>query len=151
MVYSLLKKATVRHVEETRRLIDQLTDQAILSEPVVTGRPLGEVILHMIRSLEYYSRGLATGVWEALPYKLETYHSAKSIKALYEDVVKRVAGHIEVIPANSLDEKSDEFNRPATRGEILLEMLEHSIQHRGQVLVYYRLLDIEPAKIPYII
>ncbi|MHA2299092.1 MAG: DinB family protein [Candidatus Hodarchaeales archaeon] len=151
MIHGFLNNAIARHVEETRLLINQLTDQAISSEPVQTGRPLGEIVLHIIRSLEFYSRGLATDVWEALPYTLETYRSAQSIKMLYDEVLKRVADYLESLPATTLDDDVEKFNRTATKAEILLEMLEHGIQHRGQILVYYRLLGIEPAKIQYIV
>ncbi|MHA2462691.1 MAG: DinB family protein [Candidatus Thorarchaeota archaeon] len=34
---------------------------------------------------------------------------------------------------------------------MLLELIEHSIHHRGQITVYYRLLGIKPAHIPYIL
>ena len=48
-VHRFLTSAIERHFEETKLLIDQLVDQDILSEPVQTGRPLGEIVLHMIR------------------------------------------------------------------------------------------------------
>ncbi|UCE14504.1 MAG: hypothetical protein JSV04_04830, partial [Candidatus Heimdallarchaeota archaeon] len=59
-VYGLLTSAVERHFEETKLLIDQLTDQVIINEPVQTGRSLGEIVLHLIRSIEYYLGGLVT-------------------------------------------------------------------------------------------
>jgi uncharacterized damage-inducible protein DinB len=132
-------------------LINQLKDEIILNEPVDSGRPFGEIVLHMIRSIEFYSRGLATGQWEPLPYDLKTYETSQKIKTLYEDTVQKARDHIKKLPLSELEETIKDFNRPATKIEILLEMLEHNIQHRGQVLVYLRLLGIKPAKIPYIV
>lgn len=150
-VYRILKSAIERHFEETKLLIDQLTDQILLDEPVRSGRPLGEVVLHMIRSFEYYSRGLTTDHWEPLSYNLTTYSSALEIKNLYEDVINKTKIYLNEISSNTLNDVLEDFNRPVTRTEVLLEMLEHSIQHRGQILVYFRLLGLEPAKIPYIV
>ena len=150
-VYKLLTTAAERHFEETKLLIEQLDNQNIISEPVQTGRPLGEIVLHMIRSLEFYSRGLATNHWEPLTYNLTDYGSAQDVSNLYNDVVKKALAHLKQISPVDLNNNLKNFNRSATKAEILLEMLEHSIQHRGQLLVYLRLLDVEPAKIPYIV
>lgn len=150
-VYRFLSSAIERHFEETKLLIDQLVDQDILSEPVQTGRPLGEIVLHIIRSLEFYLRGLTTNHWEPLPYNLSDYRSAQDISNLYNAVVNKAMTHLKQISPAGLNDILENFNRSATKAEILLEMLEHSIQHRGQLLVYLRLLDLEPAKIPYIV
>ena len=150
-VYNFLTSAIERHFEETKLLFDQLTDEVVISEPVQTGRPLGEIMLHMVRSLEFYSRGLATNHWEPLSYNITDFRSAEEINNLYSTVVKKTLNHLKQLSPADLDDILDHFNRPASKFEILLEMLEHSIQHRGQLLVYYRLLDIKPAKIPYIV
>lgn len=151
MSEQLVKNALIRHFEETRLIIDQLTDEVINQEPVPNGRPLGEIVLHIIRSLEFYSQGLAKNIWKPLNYNLETYSSEKRMKELFNDVILKSKEYLDSIHSKNLKEIVKGFNRETTKIEILLEMLEHSIQHRGQILVYYRQLGIEPAKIPYII
>ena len=151
MVYNFLTKAVSRHLDETQSLVDQLTDEIVSKEPVISGRPLGEVFLHILRSLEYYSRGLAKDIWEALPYTLDNYSTAKSLQTLYTKIKTVTLQNISDISPESLEKTYTHGNRSATGLEILLEMLEHSIQHRGQILVYYRLLGIVPEKIPYIV
>ena len=151
MCEKLVKEAILRHFQETEVLIDQLTDESLTQEPVSSGRPLGEIVLHIIRSFEFYSQGLAKNIWKPLTYDLKTYSSAKKMEKLFKQVVERVKGYINLIQSDSLDDIVTGFNREATKLEILLEMLEHSIQHRGQILVYYRLVGIEPEKIPYIV
>jgi uncharacterized damage-inducible protein DinB len=151
MSEKLIKNAILRHFQETVLIINQLTDEVIEKEPVPGGRPLGEIILHIIRSFEFYSQGLAKNIWKPLSYDLETYSSEKKIKELFKDVVQRSKSYLDMIHSDSLNEKVKGFNREAKKIDILLEMLEHSIQHRGQILVYYRLLGINPEKIPYII
>ena len=150
-VYDYLKAAVKRHLEETMPLIQQLKDVDIMSKPVSGVREIGEVVLHLIRSLEYYMKGLVTGQWEALPYTLESYDSAEAIIDLAESVFKTVKMYSSLVPEVDLFRVIDRFNRPATVAEIIVEMLEHSIHHRGQITVYYRLLGFTPHKIEYII
>ncbi|MCK4972898.1 MAG: hypothetical protein KAS52_06225, partial [Candidatus Heimdallarchaeota archaeon] len=73
------------------------------------------------------------------------------ILLLYDTVVSSITVHINSLTDEMLMQTVDLFNRVATKKEILLEMLEHSIHHRGQLSVYFRLLSINPPGILYII
>ncbi len=151
MLYRFLRNSIERHLNETLPLVHQLTEVDIMSKPVSGLREIGEVVLHLIRSLEYYMRGIVTNQWEALPYTLETHDSAEAIIELAEDVFKKVKHYSNIIPDGDLSREIDKFNRHATVAEIILEMIEHSIHHRGQITVYYRLLGITPNSIAYIV
>lgn len=151
MLNNFLKDSVERHLDETLPLVHQLTEVDIMSKPVSGVREIGEVVLHMVRSLEYYMRGIVTNQWESLPYSLESYDSAESIIELAEDVFKKVRHYSKIIPEGDLSRIIERFNRPATIAEIFLEMIEHSIHHRGQITVYYRLLGVKPNQIAYII
>ena len=151
MLYEFLKKSVDRHLDETLPLIQQLTEMDIMSRPTPEVREIGEVVLHLVRSLEYYMQGIVKNQWESLPYTLETYDSAESIVKLAEDVFVRVKQYMSIVPSMDLSRVIDTFNRPATVSEIILEMIEHSVHHRGQITVYYRLLGIKPSHVPYII
>jgi uncharacterized damage-inducible protein DinB len=123
----------------------------VLSKPIENGREIGEVVLHLLRSLEYYMKGITTNQWEPLRYTLETYDSAESIIDLAEVVFNQVKVYTSLVSTSDLGRKIESFNRSATVAELILEMIEHSIHHRGQITVYYRFLGIEPVTIPYII
>jgi len=151
MLYEFLKKSVDRHLDETLPLIQQLTEMDIMSRPTPEVREIGEVVLHLVRSLEYYMQGIVKNQWESLPYTLETHDSAESIVKLAEDVFVRVKQYMSIVPSMDLSRVIDTFNRPATVSEIILEMIEHSVHHRGQITVYYRLLGIKPSHVPYII
>jgi uncharacterized damage-inducible protein DinB len=105
----------------------------------------------MIRSIHYYLRGCVENIWEPLPYTLKKYSSAKEIKKLYENVVKETEASLEKLSLDLLQAVINDFNRSATKEEILQEMIEHSIHHRGQLSVYFRLLKMDPPAIEYII
>jgi uncharacterized damage-inducible protein DinB len=149
--YNILISAVKRHLKETMPLIEQLVEINVMSKPYPGGREIGEVILHLVRSAEYYMKGIATNQWEALPYTLEKYDSAEAIIELAAEVFMRVDVYVNMISSIDLGRKIESFNRSATVSELILEMIEHSIHHRGQITVYYRLLGITPSSISYII
>ena len=151
MPYKLLKESVERHLKETLPLIDQLIEVDIMSKPISGVREIGEVVLHLVRSMEYYIQGIVTNQWESLPYTLDKYDSAESIMNLAKDVFKKVRTYSNLISAGDLSRVIENFNRPATVAELILEMIEHSVHHRGQITVYYRLLGIAPKRICYII
>ncbi|MHA1953185.1 MAG: DinB family protein [Candidatus Heimdallarchaeaceae archaeon] len=147
----IFHKIIVRHFEETQSFIDKLNDEIILQKPLMDGRPLGEIILHMLRSLEFYLTGIAKDEWKPLSYNLDEYGNKKSIKELYNRVTSKAVFLLEQISDSMLNEVVLDFSRPATKAEILQEVLEHSLHHRGQLSVYFRLFDMEPPIIEYII
>ena len=151
MIRQFLKTAVNRHLDETKPLIDQINDEDVSKIPIKDGRPLGEVILHMLRSIDFYLIGLAEEEWTPLPYTLEEYNTANEIKKLGEEVFDKARRYVDLLSDSDLEKTESSFNRPATAAEILLEMIEHSIHHRGQITVYFRLLEIDVPKIPYII
>lgn len=150
-MYKILIDAVKRHLEETLPLIEQLTEINVTSTPIPDGREIGEVVLHLVRSLEYYTKGITTNQWEALPYTLEKYDSAESIIELTKSVFESVKVYTSLVSLSDIGRSIDSFNRPATVAELILEMIEHSIHHRGQITTYYKLLGIIPTPIPYII
>lgn len=151
MMHQLLEDSIKRHLEETLPLIEQLNEIDIMSRPVAGGREVGELVLHMLRSLDFYMKGVVTGVWEPLPYNLETYTTSEAIIRLAGDVFDRARAYTGRLSSLDLKRVMKTSGRPAAVGEIILEMLEHSIHHRGQITVYYRLLGIVPAPISYIV
>lgn len=151
MLANFLKSAINRHLEETKLIIDQLTDDLFEKKASEETRKTADIILHMIRSYEFYSRGLSEGEWIPAPYSLDKYNNSRKIKSLYIEVVKITNKYLENITDESLQEEVNGFNRTATKGEILLELLEHGLHHRGQLSVYYRLSKKKPAEIKYII
>ena len=151
MMYKILIDAVKRHLDETLPLIEQLVEINVMSTPIPDGREIGEVVLHLVRSLEYYTKGITTNQWEALPYTLETYDSAESIIELTKNDFESVRVYTSLVSPSDIGRSINSFNRPATVAELILEMLEHSIHHRGQITAYYRLLGISPASIPYIV
>jgi uncharacterized damage-inducible protein DinB len=151
MLQKFLSSALKRHLDETMLFVEKLTDGDLPKVPVKNGRPLGEVVLHMLRSVEYYLMGLTKNEWVPLRYTLDEYSTAESVRNLARDVSNRAHGYVGQLNDDDLARSIESFNRPATAADILLELIEHSIHHRGQITVYYRLLGVDVPTIPYII
>ena len=120
MLNDFLKDSVERHLDETLPLIHQLAEVDIMSQPTPDVREIGEVVLHLVRSVEYYIRGIVDNQWGPLPYTLETYDNAESIVTLADDVFTRVKQYMSNISSNDLNRVIDSFNRPATVSEIIL-------------------------------
>jgi len=150
-MYKFLISAVNRHLKETLPIIEQLTETDIWNVPFPEGREIGEVVLHMIRSLEFYMRGITTNQWEFLSYSIEEYDSAEAIIQLAGDVFKHVEVYASLISSTDMERKVKPFDTEATIAQLIMEMLEHSIHHRGQITAYLRLLGITPVPIKYII
>lgn len=144
-------KLIIRHFEETKLFIDELNDEIILQKPLKDGRSLGEIVLHMIRSIEFYLTGIVKNEWSPLAYNLDEYGNKDAIKKLYSKVTSNAVLILKQISDSILTEEVLDFSKPATKAEILQEMLEHSLHHRGQLSVYFRLLEMNPQIIKYII
>lgn len=144
-------KTIKRHFEESSILINQINDDILDFKVNEETRDIVNIILHMIRSYEYYITGILFDEWKPLDYSFEVYNNTKKIKKLYDEVIQKMLLLLEKITDDLLNEKVSQFNRIATKEEILAEMIEHSIHHRGQLTVYYRLKGITPMKIDYII
>ena len=151
MENEFLLSSIKRHYKETKPLFEQVPEDALFKEPVQTGRPVGELLLHMLRAMEFYPKGIVEKSWVPLPFTLGNYDSKEKILQLYEKVEQRCQAYLRTIESYDLDEEMfvDYSNSYVTKKEILLEFLEHNVGHRGQLLVYLRLLGITPTKIDF--
>jgi uncharacterized damage-inducible protein DinB len=151
MLYNFLRSAINRHLEETWPFIQALSDDVLLKSPYDEGRPLGEVVLHMIRSMEFYLTGLSENEWSPLTYSLEEYSTAESVINLANRVFEKTRRQLSSMSSVDLLQVNNSFSRAASIAELMLEVVEHSIHHRGQLAVYYRLLGIDIPAIQYIV
>ena len=151
MLHKFLSDALKRHLDETYPLFGQIVDEDLSKVPIKNGRLLGEILLHMLRSMDFYMIGLARNEWTPLSYSLEEYSTAEAMRKLAIDVFDRARELVDHLNDEILEKTTRSFNRSATAAELLLELIEHSIHHRGQITVYYRLLGVDVPEIPYII
>ena len=140
-----------RVFQQVQRLVDQLDDDIILKRPVDTIRPLGDIFLHILRSGEVYLTGIVTDIWDPIPYVLEKYGTADTIQSLFREVNARINEYLDKITEDVLAQEVTILNRPATKAELLMELIEHTSHHQGQIMVYYRISGIKPAQINYIV
>ena len=151
MFRKFLVEAIERHFVETFPFISILDDSLLHSSPLDDGRALGEIVYHMLRSIEFYTRGITEGVWEPAPYIFDSFSTCDTLISDWRKVYTKAKTRLSLVLLSDLTRTISTHNRPATVAELLLEMLEHSIHHRAQLSVYLRLLGIKPPIIEYIV
>lgn len=151
MFRKFLVEAIERHFKELLPFLSMLDDEMLHSEPVTDGRPLGEIVFHMLRSIEYYIRGITEGTWQPAPFFFDSFTTSDSLLTQWHEIYVRAKTRLSLILLSDLTRVISTHSRPATVAELLLEMLEHSIHHRAQLTVYLRLLGYEPPAIEYIV
>ena len=70
---------------------------------------------------------------------------------MFISIRKNILKKTNTLNLEMLNKNFNDFNRPATGLEILFEMIEHSVHHRGQLVLLFRLYGKEPPLIKYII
>lgn len=148
---NLLKNDIQRYFDETTPLIGQLNNDILNKVHSSNIRNIEELVLHMIRSLEYYLNGVILEKWEYPPYTSDKFDNSNTIINLYDTVKEQSYELLNRLNQDHLNKIFSQFTRKCNGMELLREMLDHNIHHRGQLIVLYRLEKIEPVKIPYII
>lgn len=151
MTLHLLSTAIKRHLKETKALLEQVREVNLSTHSGTDGRTILQIWLHMLRSYEFYLRGLVTNVWEPLPYSEEQYSVASELIGLFDQVNKTCLEYLDHLTEEDLSRRAELIHGSASKEELLLEMLEHAVQHRGQILVLYRISGVIPAKIEYLV
>ncbi|MCY3413937.1 MAG: DinB family protein [Candidatus Heimdallarchaeota archaeon] len=142
-----LKSQLLVSIEYLSELLNILEDHQLIYYSAGS-RPLGEILMHMIRSQEYYLVGLYHDNWEFLTYTFDEYNTITKIKALYQQVGDKTKYITSLL--------SEEILFKDTPGNVfglnlLVEYLQHNSHHIGQLLIYLRNLEINPPAFHFII
>jgi len=73
-------------------------------------------------------------------------HSKKNLKKVVIDAFQNIKTLIKNITANDLKEKVDFFAGPKTKLQMLNLLQDHLTHHRGQLIVYLNLNNIQPPE-----
>jgi uncharacterized damage-inducible protein DinB len=105
----------------------------------------GQQLMHIKQNMEW----LSTSYFTDEPYektKDEKSYSKEETIALIETSFDQVSEIIKKTDPQALDTKATFFAGPKTRLQILNLLQDHVTHHRGQLLVYLNLNEIEPPK-----
>ncbi|MHA2503296.1 MAG: DinB family protein [Candidatus Kariarchaeaceae archaeon] len=119
--------------------------------PAEGSRSVAEILLHIIRSVEYYLTGVVEDTWEFLPYTTETHDTFEKIKDQASSTRSKVLHMIEELSGDRLHHLYTQLEKPAFGLSLMIELLYHQMEHFGQLQVYLRINGIEPPTYPFLI
>ncbi|HEY3314552.1 MAG TPA: DinB family protein [Bacillota bacterium] len=134
---------------ETRPVIAAFEGAEIDQAPVPGVRSVGDLLLHLVRSIAHYANGIAADHWAPLPYSLAEYRTVGAIIDLYDRVGEAARKSLSNLPDLEWSRIVSPNGTASTKAELLFELIEHGVHHRGQLYSYARLLGVAPPPLPY--
>ena len=129
--------------DNTRKMLAELTDEAIKNEPVKDHRSLGRIAWHIIQTIpEMLGK---TGLEPEGPKETDPVpRTAEEIKSAYDIAASSLLKQVsEKWDDESLQVEDDLYGEKWKRGMTLRIMIDHEIHHRGQMTVLMRLAGLK--------
>ncbi|WJH35431.1 DinB family protein [Paenibacillus sp. CC-CFT747] len=121
----------------TRKVLDGLTDPALLQEVYPEGRTLGRIAWHFVTNIPDYLTEFGVTVTK-MPHPNDVPSAneiAKTFEAVSSDVVQALQ---EQWTDDSLKQVQNAFGRRESNATIFLGLIKHIVHHRGQITVLMR-------------
>jgi uncharacterized damage-inducible protein DinB len=139
-------------IEYVENLVGEIQDTDLFEyQPNPSSRTTGQILMHIIRSFEYYITGVSTDIWKPLDYSTERYDDLTKIAELIQDVKGRLFPQIDQLDGDRLHHYFDHLDRPSFGLNLLIELLYHQSEHIGQLQVYLRCNNLQPPAYPFLI
>ena len=126
------------------KVIDLMPEDQFDFKPTAKQMSFRQQLLHIRNNIEW----LATSYFSEEEFnrsKLETDATTKEeILALLENAFEKVKVLIQKTSSNALKDKVNFFAGPKTKLQILNLLQDHLTHHRGQLIVYLNLNNIDP-------
>lgn len=121
----------------TQKVLDNLTDKALLQQVSPEGRALGRIAWHFVANIPDYLTEFGVSVGK-VPNPDEV-PSAKEIAETFHAVSSRVVHALqEQWTDDSLKQIQNAFGRTESNASIFMGLIKHIVHHRGQVTVLMR-------------
>lgn len=121
----------------TQKVLDGLTDEALLQQVHPEGRTLGRIAWHFVTNIPDYLTEF--GISLAKIENAEEVPTAKEIADTFRNVSSQAASAIHEQWSNdSLKQTQNAFGRTESNAMILMGLIKHIVHHRGQVTVLMR-------------
>lgn len=132
--------------KQTVRAIEVAAEDKLDWRPKEGMFTLGELVRHLPQAENYIANLAMAGSMEERKLDLSGKSVSEVVEA-FEASHASLAEEVSKLTLDQLNEEIEAFGRTMRRVVLLWGMTEHEIHHRGQLMTYYRLADIEPPKI----
>ncbi|MCI4669195.1 MAG: DinB family protein [Bacteroidia bacterium] len=122
----------------TLKFLDVVAEEQFTFKPIEGMKSYQSQLSHITTWLRTHSRFVSGVDMEKLPTK-----NKEEIRIALEDFFDSIIAFLENTTSEILDEKTKVWYGNVSKEAILLTMDNHLSHHRGQMVVYLRLLDIK--------
>jgi uncharacterized damage-inducible protein DinB len=138
-----------RYHTTTLQVLDALGgDDDLTWRPTPESYSVGQQLLHIAQTEDYYARGLLAHDWDTQRLRLdgaamETAGSRAALRAYFQDVRAHTNRLLDRLPESALDIVQSDVPMavvPCPLRWWLWFLLEHELLHKGQLAVYLRLM-----------
>lgn len=140
-------EAFVRHWgyihKQTARVLRAVPANKMDFKPKEHMMTLGELTVHIPQAALLFARTALAGTTQKIDLDLSN-SSPEEIAVAYEENFKQLAGEVWELTREQLDEEVQFFDYKLRRIELLQELVNHEIHHRGQLYTYLHLVDVKP-------
>lgn len=133
------------HRSVVNKLVDTVKEEDLQFRPWEGAMSLSELVWHMLSTSLTFSRAAATGSLERVTDK-PALDSKDDVKNAVDDMTRKTADFIQSMSDDRFAEEVDMtkiFGRHVPAGQLLTNMLDHEIHHKGQLFTYARLCGVE--------
>lgn len=121
----------------TLRVLDGMTNEALLQQVYPEGRTLGRIVWHFVTNIPEYLTEFGFSVAEVS--KSSEVPSAKEIADTFKEVSSRVVNALqEQWTDESLKQIQNAFGRMESNATIFMGLIKHIAHHRGQATILMR-------------
>ena len=140
-------EAFVRHWgyihKQTARALRAVPADRMDYKPKEDMMSLGALTIHIPQAALLFARTALAGTTQKIDLDLSN-STPEEIASAYEANFKQLAGEVWELTREQLDEEVQFFDYKLRRIELLQELVNHEIHHRGQLYTYLHLVDVKP-------
>ena len=132
--------------KQSVRALEGAPDDKLDWQPKEGMFTLRELVRHIPEAEHVIVRSALAGTMQKSEIDLSKSSVSEIVQA-FKDNHDQLAEEVSKLTFEQLNEEVEAFGRKMRRIVLLWGMTEHEIHHRGQLMTYYRLADIEPPKL----